>query len=231
MNQYPIKYFVKNYYFFDADAQEALRRRLNAMTRDGQLIENRGGAYGLVRKMDLIKGVIQGNKEGYGFVIPDEGGDDLFLSPNQMNKVFDGDKVLARVSGVDKRGRLEGKIVEVLERKRQQFVGRYYQESGVGVVIPHNRRISQEILIPPKKHKNAKDGDFVVVDIIKFAQNHVKSTGVVSEVLGDVAKPGMEIEVAIRAHEIPCVWPKSINAELKKIARQASPSEASRSTH
>ena len=217
----------KELLLFDADSQEALRRRLNAMTRDGQIIENRGGAYGLVRKMDLIKGVIQGNKEGYGFLIPDQGGDDLFLSPNQMNKVFDGDKVLARVSGIDKRGRLEGKIVEVLERKRLQFVGRYYQESGVGVVIPHNRRIAQEILIPPNKHKNAKDGDFVVVDIIKFAHNHVKSTGVVAEVLGDVAKPGMEIEVAIRAHEIPSVWPKNINAELKLITKQASPSKES----
>ena len=215
----------KELLLFDADSQEALRRRLNAMTRDGQLIENRGGAFGLVRKMDLIKGVIQGNKEGYGFVIPDEGGDDLFLSPNQMRKVFDGDKVLARVSGFDKRGRLEGKVVEILARKRHQFVGRYYRDSGVGVVIPHNRRISQEILIPPKKHKNAKDGDFVVVDIIKFAHDHIKSTGVVSEVLGDVAKPGMEIEVAIRAHEIPCVWPRGINAELKLIARQASPSQ------
>ena len=215
----------KELILFDAEAQEALRRRLNAMARDGQLIENRGGTFGLVRKMDLIKGVIQGNKEGYGFVIPDEGGEDLFLSPNQMRKVFDGDKVLARVSGTDRRGRLEGKIVEILERKRHQFVGRYYRESGVGVVIPQNKRIAQEILIPPKKHKNAKDGDFVVVDIIKFAHNHVKSTGNVVEVLGDVAKPGMEIEVAIRAHEIPCVWPRSISAELKKITKQSNPSE------
>ncbi len=210
---------------FDAESQEALRRRLIAMSRDGQLIENRGGAYGLVRKMDLIKGTIQGHKDGYGFVIPDAGGEDLFLSPNQMRKVFDGDKVLARVSGFDKRGRLEGKIVEILERKRNQFVGRYYQESGVGVVIPQNRRISQEILIPPKKHKNAKDGDFVVVDIIKFAENHVKSTGVVTEVLGDVAKPGMEVEVAIRAHEIPRTWPKGILNELKRITKDAKPSE------
>ena len=210
---------------FDAESQEALRRRLIAMARDGQLIENRGGAYGLVRKMDLIKGVIQGNKEGFGFVIPDDGSDDLFLSPHQMRKVFDGDSVLARETGRDRRGRLEGKIVEVLERKRNQFVGRFYLESGVGVVIPQNRRITQEILIPPKKHKNAKDGDFVVVDILKFAQNHVKSTGVVTEVLGDVAKPGMEIEVAIRAHEIPRIWPKGIISELNKITSQSDPSK------
>ena len=215
----------KELLLFDAEAQEALRRRLNAMARDGQIIENRGGAFGLVRKMDLVKGIIQGNKEGYGFVIPDEGNEDLFLSPNQMRKVFDGDKVLARISGTDKRGRLEGKIVEVLERKRHQFVGRYYRESGVGVVIPQNKRIAQEILIPPKKHKNAKDGDFVVVDIIKFAHGHVKNTGAVVEVLGDVAKPGMEIDVAIRAHEIPNVWPKGIASELKNIAKQGSPSK------
>lgn len=215
----------KELLLFDAESQEALRHRLNAMARDGQLIENRSGAFGLIRKMDLIKGVIQGNKEGFGFVIPDEGDEDLFLSPNQMRKVFDGDKVLARISGTDRRGRLEGKVVEVLERKRHQFVGRYYRESGVGMVIPQNRRITQEILIPPKKHKNAKDGDFVVVDIIRFAHDHVKSTGAVVELLGDIAKPGMEIEVAIRAHEIPCVWPKSVQAELKNITKLASPSK------
>ncbi len=210
---------------FDNENQEALRRRLIAMARDGQLIENRGGAYGLVRKMDLIKGVIQGNKEGFGFVIPDDGSDDLFLNPKQMMKVFDGDTVLARIAGYDRRGRREGKIVEVLERKRTEFVGRFYRESGVGVVIPHNRRIAQEILVPPKKHKNAKDGDFVVVKITKFAHNRVKSTGVVTEVLGDVARPGMEIEVAIRAHEIPRIWPKGIISELGRVAKhQAEPS-------
>ena len=204
---------------FDNESQEALRRRLRAMARDGQLIENRGGAYGLVRKMDLIKGVIQGNKEGFGFVIPEDGSADLFLNPNQMKKVFDGDTVLARISGLDRRGRLEGKIVEVLARKRDEFVGRFYLESGVGLVIPHNRRITQEILIPPKKHKNAKDGDFVVVKVTKFAHEHVKSTGIITEVLGDVARPGMEIEVAIRAHDIPRDWPKGIISELGHITR------------
>ena len=204
---------------FDNESQEALRRRLRAMTRDGQLIENRGGAFGLVRKMDLIKGTIQGNKEGFGFVIPEDGSADLFLNPNQMKKAFDGDTVLARISGYDRRGRLEGKIVEVLERKRSEFVGRFYRESGVGVVIPHNRRITQEILIPPKKHKNAKDGDFVVVKVTRFAIDHVKSTGIITEVLGDVARPGMEIEVAIRAHDIPRDWPRGIIGELNRISK------------
>jgi ribonuclease R len=210
---------------FDNESQEALRRRLRAMIRDGQLIENRGGAYGLVRRMDLIKGTIQGNKEGFGFMIPDDGSADLFLNPNQMKKAFDGDTVLAKISGHDRRGRLEGKIVEVLERKRTEFVGRFYRESGMGVVIPHNRRITQEILIPPKKHKNAKDGDFVVVKVTRFAIDHVKSTGIITEVLGDIARPGMEIEVAIRAHDIPRDWPKGITTELNRISKtQSKPS-------
>lgn len=201
---------------FDADQQFALERRLEAMTRDGQLMSNRRGVYGLVNKMNLIKGRIMGNKDGFGFVIPEDGSPDLYLAPRQMQKVFDGDTVLARVSGEDRRGRREGKIVEVLERKTSQFVGRYYAEDGFGVVTPHSKRITQEILIPPKKHKKANDGDFVVVQITQFPHEHHKATGEVVEVLGDVSKPGMEIEVALRSHEIPHEWPPEVTAAMKR---------------
>jgi ribonuclease R len=195
---------------FDADAQQALLKRLDAMTRDGQLISNRRGVYGLVDRMNLIKGRIMGHKDGFGFVIPEDGSDDLFLSPRQMRSVFDGDTVLAKVSGTDRRGRPEGRIVEVLERKSSQLVGRYYQDEGFGVVIPHSKRISQEILIPPKKHKKATDGDFVVVQITQFPHEHHKATGEVVEILGDISKPGMEIEVALRNHDIPHEWPRDV---------------------
>jgi ribonuclease R len=200
---------------FDADAQQALLKRLDAMTRDGQLISNRRGVYGLVDRMNLIKGRIMGHKDGFGFVIPEDGSEDLFLNPKQMRKVFDGDTVLAKVSGTDRRGRPEGRIVEVLERKTSQFVGRYYQDQGFGVVVPHSKRISQEILIPPKKHKKAKDGEFVVVQITQFPHEYHKATGEVLEILGDVSKPGMEIEVALRTHDIPHEWPKAVLAETR----------------
>lgn len=200
----------------DEVAQDALLRRLGAMTRDGQLISNRRGVFGLVNKMDLIKGHVVGNKEGYGFVTVADGSGDLYLGPQQMRNVFDGDTVLAKVSGTDKRGRREGRIVEVLERKTSQFVGRFYSESGVGIVIPHSKRITQEILITPKKHKKANDGDFVVVQITQFPHDHHKATGEVVEVLGDVSKPGMEIEVALRVHDIPHEWPAAVTAEMKR---------------
>ena len=193
---------------------DALGKRLNAMCRDGQLICSRAGAYGLVNKMDLVKGHVMGHKDGFGFLIPDEGGEDLYLSPRQMQKVFDGDTVLARVSGVDRRGRREGKIVEILQRKSSRLVGRFYKEADAGVVVPYNKRISQEILIARKDRKGAKDGDFVMVDVTKFPEGHRKATGVVTEVLGDIATPGMEIDVALRMHGIPHEWPEGFEKAM-----------------
>ena len=92
------------------DRREALRRRLRAMERDGQLMCNRRGAYGAVSRMDLIRGTVQASREGYGFLVPAEGGEDLYLHGRQMRQVFHGDEVLARASGTDQRGRREGTI-------------------------------------------------------------------------------------------------------------------------
>ncbi len=194
----------------DEDQQEALRRRLIAMSRDGQLISNRRGVYGLVDRMELLRGRVHGNKEGYGFFVPQDGSGDLFLGPREMQKVFDGDIVLARVSGVDRRGRREGMIVEVLERSCTQLVGRYYSEDGLGVVVPDNRRINQEILVVEKDSKGAGDGQFVVVEITAYPDRHRKTKGRITEILGDHMTPGMEIDVAIRSHDLPWEWPVAV---------------------
>ena len=196
---------------------DALSKRLNAMCRAGQLICSRSGSYGLVNKMDLVKGRVMGHKDGFGFLIPEDGSSDLYLGPRQMQKVFDGDIILARVSGIDRRGRKEGKVAEILTRKSSRIVGRFYKEAGAGVVVPHNKRISQEVLISKKHRKDAKDGDFVMVEITRFPEGHRKATGEVVEVLGDVTTPGMEIDVALRMHEIPHEWPQGIDQELASL--------------
>jgi len=198
----------------DHEACDALGKRLNAMCRDGQLICSRAGTYGLVNKMALIKGYVIGNKDGFGFLVPEDGSGDLYLGPRQMQKVFDGDTVLARVAGVDRRGRKEGKIVEILQRKSTRLVGRYYKEAGAGLVVPHNKRISQEILVAKKQSKGAKDGDFVMVEVTRFPEGHRKATGEVVEVLGDVSTPGMEIDVALRSHNIPHEWPAGFDKAM-----------------
>lgn len=210
------------------DQTEALRRRLIAMSRDGQLISNRRGVYGLIDRMELTKGRVQGNKDGYGFFVPIDGSGDLVLSAAEMQKVFDGDIVLARVSGVDRRGRKEGMIVEVLERRSQQVVGRYYWEQGFGVVVPDNRRNSHEIMIPEKENRGATDGQFVVAKITSFPSQRRKAVGTVVEILGDHMKPGMEIEVAVRSHDIPHTWPRAVGAQMKGIGTQVSEEDSAK---
>ncbi|AUM13658.1 ribonuclease R [Ketobacter alkanivorans] len=196
----------------DDEAVEAVRRRLRAMERDGQLLSNRRGAYGVAEKMDLIRGVIIGHRDGFGFLKPDDGSDDLYLSARQMRCGFDGDKVLARSGGVDQRGRREATIVEVLERKTQRIVGRYFKESNIGFVTPENRRISQDILIPESDALKAKNGQFVLVEITQQPSYRGQAEGSIVEIIGDHMAPGMEIDVAIRNHDIPHVWPAEVEA-------------------
>lgn len=200
------------------DPVEGLRRRLRAMERDGQLIYTRRGAYAPVDKLDLIKGRVQGHKDGFGFLVPDEGGDDLFLGPAQMRLVFDGDRVLGRVTGVDRRGRSEGAIVEVLERGHEFLVGRFYQENGIAWVVADNAKINHEVLVQPGHEGGAEHGQFVEVRITQWPSFHRQAMGEVVEVVGNYMAPGMEIEVALRSYDIPSVWPEEVMAEANKLA-------------
>ncbi len=203
----------------DETGQEALRRRLRAMERDGQLVRNRKGAYGDVKKMDLIKGRIIGHPDGFGFLASEDGGDDLFLSAKCMRGVMHGDRIVARVSGIDRKGRREGAPVEVLEHVNHQVVGRFHQEYGVASVEPSNKKITQQILIPPNARGAAVDGQIVVVDIVEHPTWRSQPIGKVAEVLGDHMAPGMEIDIAIRSYELPNEWP----SEVEKIASQLPP--------
>ena len=202
----------------DEDSMEGLRRRLIAMRRDGQLMSNRRGVYGLPESMDLLKGRIQGNKDGFGFFIPEDGSGDLFLNGREMEKLFDGDKVLARVAGKDSRGRREGTIVEILQRRYEQVVGRYYREQGFGIVVPDSKRIPHEILIPDAQAGKAEDGQFVVAEITEYPSRRRKAIAKIVEVLGDIATPGLEIDVAVRSHDIPHTWPNEVDRETNKFS-------------
>ena len=142
--------------------RETFERRLAAMQREGQVMRNRRDAICLVTRLDLIPGRVQGHADGYGFVIRDDAGPDLFLGPDEMHKVLHGDRVVARESGIDRRGRPEGKIVEVLERANRLVVGRLHNARGMLFVTAENRRISQELLIPAGDALNAQAGQVVV---------------------------------------------------------------------
>lgn len=192
---------------------DALRKRLRAMERDGQLMVDRRGAYGQVDRLQLIHCRVQGHRDGYGFAIPLADGEDVYLSSRQMNFVFDGDEVLVKVTGLDRRGRQEGKVIEVLNRGNRSIVGRYQEESGIGYVIPDNGRITQQILIPPKEKGGAKSGQIVTATITDYPTRKLGAKGSVSEILGDHLDPGLEIDVSIRSHDIPWEWPEAVVEE------------------
>ncbi|MEX2476099.1 ribonuclease R [Marinobacter sp.] len=199
---------------------EALRRRLIAMCRDGQMICNRRGAYLPIEEADLVTGRVVGHKDGFGFLIPDDGGSDLFLTARQMRQVFHGDRVAARVDRVDDKGRREGVIVEVLEHRTAQTVGRFFQESGIGFVVPENARINHEVLVPQENCGDARPGQYVVVDIIRQPTVRTQPLGKIVEVLGEHMAPGMEIDVAIRSYDIPHSWPPAVGEQTAQIAEE-----------
>lgn len=195
---------------------EALSRRLRAMERDGQLIRNRREGFGLVAKMNLVTGRVIGHAEGHGFLIPDEGGDSLFLSPRQMRKLLHGDRAVARVIGVDYRGRREGAVVEVIERNTETVVGRFCEERGACFVIPDNKRINQDIMVPPDGRGAAQAGQIVIVELIEQPSSQSRPLGRVREVLGEHMAPGMEVRIAIASHGIPVEWPEAVLAEARQ---------------
>jgi ribonuclease R len=200
--------------------RDLFQRRLAAMQRDGQLVINRKGQLCLPEKIDLIRGRVEGHPDGFGFVVPDDGSDDLFLSPKEMHRVLHGDRVLVRVSGFDRRGRREAKIVEVLEHVNKQVVGRYYLEGGVGFLIPENRRISQDILVPSDLADGARPGQVVTVEIVTQPGAHNEAIGRVIEVLGGYTDPGMEIEIALRKHDLPHVFPPEVEARANALPQK-----------
>ncbi|MEM9605449.1 MAG: ribonuclease R [Pseudomonadota bacterium] len=189
------------------EATEALRRRLNAMVRDGQLVENRRGAYLVVDERDLLRGRITAHPNGFGFMGPEDGSDDLYLSPREMRAVLHGDRVVARVSGVDRRGRREGQVVEVLERANESIVGRLVIERGAAYLRPENARIHQDIMVGSDDMGGARNGQIVLVEIVRQPDTRRPPLGRVVQVLGDSMAPGMEIDIAILGHGIPNTWP------------------------
>lgn len=193
---------------------ELFNRRLTAMMREGQIFRNRKGDICVMEKLDLIKGRIQGHADGFGFLLPDDGSPDLFLSAKEMNKALHGDRVVVREIGLDRRGRREAVIVEVLEHTNTQLVGRLHIDHGILFVVAENKRISQDILIAKEHSLKAKAGQIVIVEIIQQPNKQTQPIGKIIEILGDYTAPGMEIEIALRKHDLPYVLPP----EIEKLA-------------
>ena len=209
------------------EQQEAMRRRLRAMENDGQLVFTKRKCYALPEKLDLLKGMVIGHREGFGFLQVEGKKDDFFIPNVQMQKVMHGDYVLAQPNGFDRKGRPEVRIVRVLEANKKQIVGRFFIEQGIGYVMPDDSRITRDILIPDNARLGARMGQVVVVELHPRTAPFFQPIGKITEVLGDNMAKGMEVEIAIRKHDIPHSFPSAVEKQLKKWAEDV-PEEAKR---
>ncbi|HVT62479.1 MAG TPA: ribonuclease R [Legionellaceae bacterium] len=221
---------IKKLSLREESKQEALNYRLRAMLRDGQLMQDRRGRYCLFDKINLRRGTIQGHPEGFGFFIPDDNSEDMVLSAAEMRGVMHGDTVLAYQTSVDRRGRPEGKIHEVIEHANATVVGRFFTEHGIHFVVPDSKRLTQDISIPPEHILSAKNGQIVLVEILAFPSKRSQAIGKVIHILGEHMAPGMEIEVSILAHGIPNAWPEDTLVEVAKIKQLVEPHELEKRT-
>jgi len=190
--------------------QKSERRAFNAalaeLERAGEVVQNRAGALLVAKRIALVAGRIEGHPDGHGFLVPDDGGAQVFLPAAEARQVMPGDRAAVRIAGRDNRGRPTGSIVEVLERANRRIVGRLHAEHGVLFLVPEDRRIAHDIVVPPAEVGRAKAGQVVTVDLIAQPSKHAQPIGRVAEVLGHHADPGMEIEIAVRKFALPHVF-------------------------
>jgi ribonuclease R len=153
--------------------------------------------------LDEIEGQVQGHRDGHGFLIRDNGESDIYLSPNEMRAVLHRDRVKVRIVRQDRKGRPEGRIVEIIERPEQPIIGRLLQEGGLWLVAPEDKRYGQDVMIPKGATGTAKPGQVVVVELTEPPALFGQPVGRVKEVLGEIDDPGMEIEIAVRKYSVP----------------------------
>ena len=172
---------------------------------------------------DEFEGTVQGHRDGHGFVLRDDGLSDIFLPPNEMRAVLHKDRVRVCIVRQDRRGRPEGRVVEIIERPKQPLIGRLLQESGVWIVAPEDKRYGQDVLIPKGALGNAEPGQVVVVELTEPPALYGQPVGRITEVLGEVDDPGMEIEIAVRKYGVPHEFSETCLAQAAALPDKVRP--------
>src|SRR5574343_978468 len=165
--------------------------------------------------LEEIEGQVQGHRDGHGFLVRDDSEPDIYLPANEMRAVLHKDRVKVRVVRFDRKGRPEGRVVEILERPEQPIIGRLLQESGIWLVAPEDKRYGQDVLIPKGATGSAKPGQVVVVELTEPPARYGQPVGRVVEVLGEIDDPGMEIEIAVRKYSVPHEFSDECLAQAK----------------
>ena len=200
---------------------EFFERRLKAMARDGQVLINRRGAVCAADKLDLVKCRVEAHKDGFGFAVPltptKDG--DFVLYERQMRGIMHGDIVTVRPAGIDRRGRREGTVLDIVERAQSKVVGRFYMDRGVAILEAEDKRLNQSIVLEPDSvaHFKPESGQVIVGEIETYPEQNRPAVAKIIEVLGDYADSGMEIEIAVRKHHLPYQFSEACAKAAKKI--------------
>ncbi|NMM41421.1 ribonuclease R [Pseudoalteromonas arctica] len=201
----------------DDERQIAFKRRLRAMERDGQLFFNKFKCYALIDEAGLVKGKVIGHRDGFGFLEIEGESKDWFIAKHQMSSVLHGDIVLAKGTKRGSGGKCDARIIKVLTNERAPIVGRYFVEHGIAVVVAEDPRITQDIIILPGSENGARHNQMVQVQITQSPNRNMNALGKIIDVLGEHLAPGMEIEVALRNHDIPHVWPEAVEKQVEHL--------------
>lgn len=206
-----------------ATAKNGLKKRLKLMVKDKQLARNKKHQYDTIKGSDLVTGKVIAHRDGFGFLVPDDGSEDVYISARDMRSLWDSDRISVRISP-GKRGNRECRLIEILERGAQQFFGRLDRKGGTNIVVIQGQANS-EILIPRGANGKATQGDIVQVEIAQHPTARSRAVGKVSRVVGRAHQSRTEIDLAILSHGLPCEWTDSVNAEVAALDTEVSPSE------
>jgi len=201
------------------DAGQA-EQQLGVLSQRGEVVPNRRGQYCLREQLPgLVVGTVQAHRNGDGLLLPDDASAAIHLSGQQMREVMHGDRVAARIEGAHFRGKAQGTIVEVLERRTREVVGRLQVESGVAYLTPDNPRMTHRVLVPDSQFGGAQSGQVVIVELTQQPSRLAQPVGRVTRVLGDHGAPGMETDIAIHSHGLPFEFPSDVLAEAQAYGR------------
>jgi ribonuclease R len=216
------------------DERTSFKRHIKSLVESGDLIQIRGHRFGLPEKMDLFVGRLQTHPGGYGFVTPErplEAGGDIYISGPHLNEAMHGDRVVVRIERIKEGGKVEGRVIRILERSNTSIVGRYDRDDaaspesrsdGMGYVAPFDRRVLMDIFVPPGQEGGASPGDMVIVELTRWPTATRGAIGHVTEVLGDIDAPGVDTEIIIRKYGIPDAHSDEAVAEAVRLGTQVS---------
>jgi ribonuclease R len=209
------------------DQRATVKRLLGDLVESGELVQTRGHRYGLPDRMNLVVGRITTHPRGFGFVVPDrpveDVGGDIYIAGSNLNQAMHGDRVVARIERVTDRG-AEGRILRILERGASTVVGRFDRdESGLGFVVPFDRRLIMDVQIPSGEQATASLGDMVTVEITRWPTAARPPLGRIVEVLGDIDEPGVDTEIIIRKYGIPDEHTEAAVGEARRLGAEVSP--------